>query len=276
MLSTCRRHDLGTFAVVLQVLRGQGRGCAPSLTSTACAQTPDVAPAAVARHISADASAGGATPEPWPPDLLQALAAAAQRVLRAAPSAAPSLLGCASAVAAASPSAVQARPDLALGILQHSWYDVTSPGTNKVGACMMGCLGVQADVLFSLWSTAASQGATGKSAAFSAALQLLSAPQWPHSAPRPPTGAYLDDACMSVKIIKLCKLMPLTCYVQAPARRPWQGRLPMMRRGRSCSGAPPGGWASLPTRLRARWRGASLNSMAARTLRTLLKRRAPG
>lgn len=37
-------------------------------------QTPDVAPAAVARHVSAEAAAvppGGAPAQPWPADLLQ-------------------------------------------------------------------------------------------------------------------------------------------------------------------------------------------------------------
>lgn len=54
---------------------------------------------------------------------------------------------------------------------------------------MSGALPVQADVLASLWSAAAALGGAGRSAAFSSALQLLAAPQWPQSAARPPTGA---------------------------------------------------------------------------------------
>ena len=70
-------------------------------------QTPEVTPAAVARHIVDDSATGGAGDAPWPTDLLQAVVTALHRVLVAAPAAAPNLLGCASAIAAASPSAVK-------------------------------------------------------------------------------------------------------------------------------------------------------------------------
>ena len=61
------------------------------------------------RHVRCDPEADEGRVDAWAPDLLQALALACHRALRALPAAAPNLLATANALAAVSPTAVQVR-----------------------------------------------------------------------------------------------------------------------------------------------------------------------
>lgn len=74
------------------------------------AQGPEVAPAAVVRHVrrNPEEAEAGSNSE-WAPDLLHALALTHHRALRALPAAAPNLLATVNALAAVSPTAVTVR-----------------------------------------------------------------------------------------------------------------------------------------------------------------------
>ncbi|CAL8471398.1 g10940 [Coccomyxa elongata] len=137
-----------------EVLRSYGASsterCA-ALEALIWAQTPDILPSSIVHHISATAEDGDLA-ERWTADLIQSVFQTLQKVLRALPPAARVVLASAAALAAAAPSAVKA------------------------------------DMLFAMWSAALKQGEAARMAAISAALQIISSPQWPACA-RPPTGA---------------------------------------------------------------------------------------
>ena len=149
------------------------------------------------RHVRCDPEAEEGCVSVWAPDLLQALALTCHRALRALPSAAPNLLATVNALATVSPTAVQVRHGSCLphtisyllaelhpgsGLptpLLSLWLKQGLPASNQVfyESLMQGYDMLQTEMLFGLWTTALAQGTASKSAAFHAALQLISMPQ---------------------------------------------------------------------------------------------------